>query len=140
MKQRSKPKYSLEDGKAVMEILNPRFHLNDEYGETVGSPIIQNGMDTGYDMCYKHVDCSFYGHKVWVPVGAVSRDWTPIGTHFIIESIKDRLEQTELLKSISVKKADPEAKGTMHRIDIVIDKPCEILKKPRDAGTGFVNL
>ena len=136
---RKKPKYPLNI-KSVGTIpeANKRFELNDRFGHTCATPIVNNGLETPYDMVWKSTFDSFYRKNVWVPVGSVGRDWQPIQTSKMVTQISDQLTERGILKSITEKTAPNDSKSTTHRIDFVIDHPIEMPGKARDASSDFV--
>jgi len=129
--------------RSIADPINPRFVIEDEYGGACAEPIYQNGIDTHYDMCYRKMhepNGPWAGRRIWVPVGTVSRNWTPISTSSIANEIRNDLNGQNLFKSTQTKLAPVNSSSTTHKVSFMIDRPIEMPFCPRDAGTRFTSF
>ena len=126
---------------AVEEVRETKWAISDEFATVCSSPIRQNGIDTGYDMLYKHVENKGSDRKLWAPIGSVSDGWTPVQTNEITDMIQDRLMSLRLIDTATLnlpkKATDRNYKSTVHRVDIPLNRRFKMPSTSADVGSVY---
>jgi hypothetical protein len=128
---------------AILDVEAPNWEINDDYGHVKSQDIIQNGINTGYRMVYKEIQERPEVSKVWIPVGAVSKNWEPCPTSPIVDMVRGQLISAGIMDEdtlTQVKMPSRDLKCTTHKVSMRLNVPIEVPRKPRDAGSRFTGL